>query len=103
MEVHVDVLQPCSASFNNDGYWYRAEVVKMVCVDVVRICYVDYGNMAEIPLTSIRALKLNHLILPAQAIKCRLCHLKPAGSVSHMTSPNGSHDHHYDRHQHTSI
>ena len=73
--------QPCCASFN-DGYWYRAEVEKLVCPDVVRIRYVDYGNMAEIPVTSIRRPKPNYLLLPAQAVESRLCHLKPAGSVS---------------------
>lgn len=83
--MHISV-QPCCASYNNDGFWYRAEVERMVCVDVVRIRYVDYGNIAELPVSAIRRPKLNYLTLPAQAVDCRLCHIKPAGSVSHVTT-----------------
>ena len=68
--------------FNNDNFWYRAEVKQLVCPDVVKIRYVDYGNESEVPLTSVRRPKLTYLTLPAQAVDCRLCHLKPAGSVS---------------------
>ena len=76
------VMQPCCATFNNDGFWYRSEVIDLVCSDIVKILYVDYGNTAEIPLAAIRRPKLNYLTLPAQAIECRLCHVKPAGGVS---------------------
>ncbi len=66
----------------SDGCYYRAEVEDLVCYDVVRIRYVDYGNETEVPLTSIRRPKPNYLTLAAQGIRCRLCHLKPPGSVS---------------------
>lgn len=75
-------MQACCAPFNNDGCWYRAEVQQLVCVDIIKIVFVDYGNVTELPLTSIRRPKLSYLTLPAQVVECRLCHLKPAGSVS---------------------
>ena len=74
-------IQPCCASYT-DGRWYRAEVDELVSQDIVRIHYVDYGNMADVRMTAIRWAKASYLVLPAQAIECRLCHLKPAGSVS---------------------
>ena len=36
----------------------------------------------KVPATSLRKPRPHYMTLPAQAIKCRLAHLKPAGSVS---------------------
>jgi hypothetical protein len=72
--------QPCCTLFSNDGYWYRAEVVGMPTSDIAEVLYVDYGNTGRVPATSLRKPKPHYMTLPAQAIKCRLAHLKPAGS-----------------------
>lgn len=51
--VGVDVLvfkllQPCCTVFNNDGYWYRAEVVGLPTSDIAEVLYVDYGNTGRV-------------------------------------------------------
>ena len=74
--------QACCSIFNNDGYWYRSEVVSITSFDIVEVLYVDYGNSAQVPLASVRRPKAHYLILPAQSLNCRLANLKPAGSVS---------------------
>ena len=77
-------FQPCCSIFNNDGYWYRAEIVAIPTFDIVEVHYVDYGNSAQVPLASVRRPKAHYLILPAQSINCRLANLRPAGSVSEL-------------------
>ena len=50
--------------------------------DIVEVKYVDYGNVGQVPLGSLRKPKPHYLTLPAQTVDCRLANLKPAGSVS---------------------
>ena len=80
--LHTTLSQACCSIFNNDGYWYRSEIVSITSFDVVEVLYVDYGNSSQVPLAAIRRPKPHYLILPAQSINCRLANLKPAGSVS---------------------
>ena len=40
----------------------------------------------QVPTTSLRRPKPHYMTLPAQAVRCRLAHLKPAGSVSVLTT-----------------
>ena len=63
--------QPCCAKFENDDYWYRALVVGFPTPSSVLAEYVDFGNMAEIPLTSI---KLNAAFLEIPQL-CLSIHL----------------------------
>lgn len=37
--------------FNNDGYWYRAEVVGLPTSDIAEVLYVDYGNIGKVSPT----------------------------------------------------
>ena len=34
--------------FNNDGYWYRAEVASLPARDITEVTYVDYGNTGRV-------------------------------------------------------
>ena len=76
------LTQPCCTVYSNDGYWYRAELTGLPTSDIAEVMYVDYGNSGQVPRGSLRRPKPHYLALPAQAIKCRLANVKPAGSVS---------------------
>ena len=43
--------QPCCTLFNNDGYWYRGEVVGLPSTDIAEVLYVDYGNTGRVSPT----------------------------------------------------
>ena len=58
----------------------------MPAMDIVEVKYVDYGNVGQVPLGSLRRPKPHYLALPAQSVDCRLANLKPAGSVSSSKS-----------------
>ena len=55
-------------------------------MDIIEVKYVDYGNVGQVPLASLRKPKPHYLALPAQSVDCRLANLKPAGSVSSSNS-----------------
>ena len=75
-------IQPCCTVYSNDGYWYRAELSGLPSPDIAEVTYIDYGNSGQVPRESLRRPKPHYLALPAQAIRCRLANVKPAGSVS---------------------
>ena len=60
----------CVARYE-DGGWYRAQVTG-VQGESIDVFYIDYGDTATIPLSSIRSLKPEFSLLPAQAVKCCL-------------------------------
>ena len=60
----------CVAQYE-DGGWYRAQVTQ-VQGESIDVFYIDYGDSATLPLSSIRSLRPNFSLLPAQAIKCHL-------------------------------
>ena len=68
-----------------DGGWYRGQVTQ-VQGQSIEVFYIDYGNTAALPLSSIRTLKPEFSTLPAQAVKCCL-----KGYVS-STGPEEFHD-----------
>ena len=49
---------------------------------VLRFMVVVVTPPPQVPTTSLRRPKPHYMTLPAQAVRCRLAHLKPAGSVS---------------------
>uniref|UniRef100_A0A0K8RAV5 Putative a kinase anchor protein n=1 Tax=Ixodes ricinus TaxID=34613 RepID=A0A0K8RAV5_IXORI len=63
---------------NGSSDWHRGMVVS-VGQDPLscKILYVDYGTMAEVKRTMLRTLKDEFLVLPAQAIRATMGHLKP--------------------------
>ncbi|KAM9012341.1 tudor domain-containing protein 1 [Ara ararauna] len=72
--------EPCCAFFANDGYWYRALVQNVCSSGTVKVCFVDYGNVEEVPLDKIRQISSSFLKLPFQGIKCWLSGIKPSSS-----------------------
>ena len=60
----------CVAQYE-DGGWYRAQVTQ-VQGESIDVFYIDYGDAATLPHSSIRSLRPNFSLLPAQAIKCHL-------------------------------
>ncbi|NWV19715.1 TDRD1 protein, partial [Origma solitaria] len=63
-----------------DGNWYRAVVQNVTSDGTVRVSFVDYGNIEEVPLDNIRQISSSFLKLPFQAIKCWLSGIKPGNS-----------------------
>uniref|UniRef100_A0A8D0EH35 Tudor domain-containing protein 1 n=1 Tax=Strix occidentalis caurina TaxID=311401 RepID=A0A8D0EH35_STROC len=63
-----------------DGNWYRALVKNVTSDGTVRVCFVDYGNIEEVPLDKIRQISSSFLKLPFQGIKCWLSGIKPGNS-----------------------
>ncbi|KFV90318.1 Tudor domain-containing protein 1, partial [Eurypyga helias] len=72
--------EPCCAFFTDDGNWYRALVQNVHSNGTVEVCFVDYGNVEEVPLDKIRQISSSFLRLPFQGIKCWLSGIKPGGS-----------------------
>ncbi|NXE52046.1 TDRD1 protein, partial [Casuarius casuarius] len=71
---------PCCAFFSADGNWYRALVQNVASDGAVKVCFVDYGNVEEVPLDKIRKISSSFLKLPFQGIKCWLSGIKPVNS-----------------------
>ncbi|KAM6390493.1 tudor domain-containing protein 1 [Pluvialis apricaria] len=71
---------PCCAFFSDDGNWYRALVQNVTSEGTVKVFFVDYGNVAEVPLDKIRQISSSFLKLPFQGIKCWLSGIKPHNS-----------------------
>ena len=67
--------------YSEDCYWYRAEVVALPDPDVVKVKYVDYGNVGLVPRVTLRRPKAHYLLLPAQALECRLANIRPPCEV----------------------
>ncbi|KAL5484712.1 hypothetical protein EMCRGX_G021252 [Ephydatia muelleri] len=74
----VQIGQACCTVYPEDCYWYRAEVLDVPSPDVVKVKYVDYGNIGQVPRVTLRRPKAHYMLLPAQALKCRLSNIKPA-------------------------
>ena len=60
----------CVAQYE-DGGWYRAQVMQ-VQGQSISVFYIDYGDSASLPLSSLRTLRPEFASLPAQAVKCCL-------------------------------
>ncbi|NXN92037.1 TDRD1 protein, partial [Rhinopomastus cyanomelas] len=72
--------EPCCAFFSGDGNWYRALVENTNSDGTVKVCFVDYGNVEEVPLDKIRQISTCFLQLPFQGIKCWLSGIKPSNN-----------------------
>ncbi|NXA11764.1 TDRD1 protein, partial [Sapayoa aenigma] len=70
--------EPCCAFFS--GNWYRAVVQNVSSGGTVRVSFVDYGNVEEVPRDKLRQISSSFLELPFQAIKCWLTGVKPDNS-----------------------
>ncbi|KAK3610429.1 hypothetical protein CHS0354_016606 [Potamilus streckersoni] len=64
------------ALFPDDNIWYRAQVKRKVEKDIYSVCFVDYGNHANVDVSSIRVLEKKFAELPCMGIPCRLAGLR---------------------------
>nr|XP_034972622.1 RING finger protein 17 [Zootoca vivipara] len=78
--------QPCIAKFEEDGVWYRAQVVGLPGHQEVEVKYVDFGNTAKINVKDMRKIKDEFLALPAKAIRCKLAHIIPNKGANEWSS-----------------
>ncbi|XP_034265695.1 RING finger protein 17 [Pantherophis guttatus] len=77
--------QPCVAKFEDDGVWYRAQVIGLPGHQEVEVKYVDYGNTAKINIKEMRKIKDEFLVLPEKAIRCKLAYIKPCKEATEWT------------------
>ncbi|KFP35335.1 RING finger protein 17, partial [Chlamydotis macqueenii] len=68
--------QACIAK-QEDGNWYRAQVIGLPSHQEVTVKYVDFGNIANLTLKDIRRVKKEFLSFPEKAIRCRLACIEP--------------------------
>lgn len=61
----------CVALYPEDGCWYRSQVISIHGSEV-EILFVDYGNKTKVPLSDVKVIEEDLLVLPAQAYHCRL-------------------------------
>ncbi|XP_053934081.1 RING finger protein 17 isoform X2 [Cuculus canorus] len=68
--------QACVAK-QEDGNWYRAQVIGLPSRQEVMVKYVDFGNVATLAVKDIRRVKTEFLSLPEKAIRCVLAYIEP--------------------------
>ncbi|KAJ6662353.1 hypothetical protein lerEdw1_012517 [Lerista edwardsae] len=78
--------QPCIARFEDDGEWYRAQVVGLLDHQEVEVKYVDFGNISKINVKDMRKIKDDFLAPPAKAIRCKLAYIEPQKGAKEWSS-----------------
>ncbi|XP_010283221.1 PREDICTED: RING finger protein 17 [Phaethon lepturus] len=73
--------QACIAK-QEDGNWYRAQIIGLPTHQEVMVKYVDFGNVANLTLKDIRRVKKEFLSFPEKAIRCRLACIEPYKGAS---------------------
>ncbi|XP_037232429.1 RING finger protein 17 [Falco rusticolus] len=73
--------QACIAK-QEDGNWYRAQIIGLPSRQEVMVKYVDFGNVANLTLKDIRRVKKEFLSFPEKAIRCRLASIEPYEGAS---------------------
>ncbi|XP_069664324.1 RING finger protein 17 [Haliaeetus albicilla] len=68
--------QACIAK-QEDGNWYRAQIIGLPSCQEVTVKYVDFGNVANLTLKDICRVKKELLSFPEKAIRCRLACIEP--------------------------
>ncbi|XP_039207442.1 RING finger protein 17 [Crotalus tigris] len=77
--------QPCVAKFEDDGLWYRAQVIGLPGHQKVEVKYVDYGNTAKINIKEMCKIKDEFLVPPEKAIRCKLAYIRPCKGATEWT------------------
>nr|XP_022292973.1 RING finger protein 17-like isoform X3 [Crassostrea virginica] len=70
----------CSCQYSADNVFYRALITNLPGRKLVDVLYVDFGNRERVHYSRLRVLLDEFLILPAQAVKCRLIDVEPKDS-----------------------
>lgn len=70
----------CAGVFDdgNGPVWNRAKVEQVQSNGEVRVRFIDYGNVATLPVQKLRPLDANMIKYPPQAKECVLAFIKPA-------------------------
>lgn len=67
----------CAAPFHSDGSWYRAVVEGLDTIaGTTTVRYVDFGDTNIVEVATLKLLRSEYLILPAQAVRCSLANVK---------------------------
>ncbi|XP_069734554.1 tudor and KH domain-containing protein [Phaenicophaeus curvirostris] len=69
-----------AAPYLDGGDWHRARVLGEQPDGSLRLRFVDFGDVGEVPSAALRALRSDFLSLPFQAIECSLAGVAPAGA-----------------------
>ena len=75
----VGVGCPCCATFSVDGAWYRAEVIAVLGDGVVTVRFIDYGNVEDVAVATLKALRPRFIRVPAQAALFHVIDATPLG------------------------
>ena len=67
----------CCAQFTEDDKWYRGKITGVQKGGQVEVHFVDYGNYELLPLSRVKKLQAEYLLLPPQAVKCALLKIDP--------------------------
>ncbi|XP_040596668.1 tudor and KH domain-containing protein-like isoform X1 [Mesocricetus auratus] len=78
-DLSVNVGDFVAARYSVDGCWYRAKILSTLENGHLDLYFVDFGNNRNCPVEDLRALKMDFLILPFQAIECSLARIGPSG------------------------
>ncbi|NXP36684.1 RNF17 protein, partial [Leiothrix lutea] len=77
MEIFCPVEGQACIAKQEDGNWYRAQIIGLPSCQEVLVKYVDYGNIANLANKDIRRVKQEFLSFPEKAIRCRLACIEP--------------------------
>lgn len=72
----------CGARYSADGEWYRGRVERVAGSGTASVYFLDYGNSDDVAVSDLRAMSAQLVSLPAQAVKCSLKDVHPAGGSS---------------------
>ncbi|XP_046142311.1 tudor domain-containing protein 1 isoform X1 [Osmia bicornis bicornis] len=67
----------CIAQYHSNKKWYRGKVVKVLDNDIVQVMFVDYGNVEECAIGTVKKRVILEDI-PIQCTKCAIYGLNPA-------------------------
>ncbi|XP_071137588.1 RING finger protein 17-like isoform X1 [Mytilus edulis] len=71
---------PCVCKYSGDDMWYRAKVIGIPGNKQVDVQYVDFGNTERVPYWRLRKLLDHFIMMPVQALPCRLTDITPAST-----------------------
>ncbi|XP_023775682.1 RING finger protein 17 isoform X2 [Cyanistes caeruleus] len=77
LEIFCPVEGQACIARQEDGNWYRAQIIGLPSCQEVLVKYVDYGNIANLTNKDIRRVEQEFLSFPEKAIRCRLACIEP--------------------------
>ncbi|XP_014241447.1 tudor domain-containing protein 1-like [Cimex lectularius] len=71
---------PVAAKSSIDKKWYRASIVDVPCSKMIKVFYIDYGNVEVLSWKNVKILASKFFKLRPQAHKCNLSEVEPIGT-----------------------